>query len=116
MITALAVNAPGFPIAREAIAAAAMPMLADVHTAGYLAGGVPTALVASGIVTRCPECQKRMLEEQGLAARSALSAMDVALAELQALRRDMATLERRTRHLVHAEAEAATRRILKSPS
>lgn len=107
LIGTLAVNVPGFPIAREAIAASGW---AHGPTEGRLAfkvnGGTEvTALVASGLVTRCPECQRR----QALAGQPT-QRVDGDGRMLHLLE----VLEHRTRHLV-PEAVAAAARVVRPP-
>lgn len=101
LVAALAVNSPGFPIAREALAASGMAV-AQPRVTAHVAGGVQQSLVASGIVTRCAECAERArLDEAGGDLRAGL---DSAL-------RALAVLERRTRHLVPDAAEALAERL-----
>jgi hypothetical protein len=100
-IGALAVNVPGFPIAREAVTAAGLEQLpqAQLAASAYVADQVQTSLVAAGVVHRCPECQQRALR-----AATTPDPGD----EVRDLLR---TLELRTRHLAPAAAEHALRRI-----
>lgn len=110
LIGALAVNVPGFPIAREAIAASGWKRDA-IETTGRLAvrltgaGQTPTAIVASGMVTRCPECTKR-----AALARTAQRAAETG-SDPEVLRM-LQILEARTRHLV-PEAMAAAGRVIR---
>jgi hypothetical protein len=98
-IGALAVNVPGFPIAREAVTAAGLQQLplAALSASAYLADGVQTSLVASGIVQRCPDCQRRAMANR--AATPAGADPEV----LELLRK----VELRTRHLAGPAAEHA---------
>lgn len=104
-IGALAVNVPGFPIAREAVTAAGLQQLpaAQLTASAWLDDGVQQSLVAAGVVQRCPECQQR-----AMAARAGAEP-EVALSgeALDLLRK----LELRTRHLAPAAAEHALARI-----
>lgn len=59
MIATLAVNTPGFPIAREAITAAALEWFDTSSPRQRTEDGEVFALVASNQVTRCTECAKR---------------------------------------------------------
>lgn len=107
-IGALAVNVPGFPIAREAVTAAGLEQLpaAQLTASAYLDDQVQTSLVAAGVVQRCPECQKRALsaryEPEG---ENHLATPEV----LELLR----AIELRTRHLAPAAAEHVLRRIVR---
>lgn len=78
LICALMVNVPGFPVARETLAASAYATcgpggcgianqspLPQVHV-----GDGVTALVAAGIVTKCAECAERSRQESLTASRS----------------------------------------------
>lgn len=106
-IGALAVNVPGFPIAREAVTAAGvatLPMAGLVATA-YVDNGVQLSLTASGVVQRCPECQQRaMAARYGPPANQPDAGMTEALGILR-------RLELRTRHLVPVQAQAAVRAV-----
>ena len=99
-IGALAVNVPGFPIAREAVTAAGLQQLplAALSASAYMDDGVQTSLVASGIVQRCPDCQRR-----AMANRSQVPASSADPEVLDLLRK----VELRTRHLAPAAAEHA---------
>ena len=60
LIAALAVNGPGFPILRESIAASGLPPIASsTGPRVHIVDGRRTALVAAGVVHRCPECAER---------------------------------------------------------
>lgn len=101
LVAALAVNSPGFPIAREALAASGMAVV-EPRVQAHVAGGVQQSLVASGIVTRCEGCAElaRIKEADG----------DLR-AGLDAVMRAVATIERRTRHLVPDAEEALAARL-----
>ena len=103
-IGALAVNVPGFPIAREAVTAAGLQQLplAALSASAYLDDGVQTSLVASGIVQRCPDCQRRAMANRAADANR-LDGGEV----LDLLRK----VELRTRHLTPAAAEHALARL-----
>jgi len=110
-IGALAVSVPGFPIAREAVVAAALDQVPEAITASaYVNDGVQQSLVAAGVVQRCPECQRRAmaarLTPEAQANPNLLADPEV----LDLLRK----LELRTRHLAPAAAEHALRRIVRS--
>lgn len=107
-IGALAVNVPGFPIAREAVTAAGLEQLpaAQLTASAYLDDQVQTSLVAAGVVQRCPECQKRAMAVRANPAGENHLA-DPELMEL------VRAIELRTRHLAPAAAEHALRRIVR---
>lgn len=75
LCAALAVNSPGFPIAREALAAG-LGVMAPAPTI-HLDAGVQASLVAAGVVTRCADCAER----------------ERAVEPIEALRRRVARLE-----------------------
>jgi hypothetical protein len=61
LVAVLAVNTPGFPIAREALAASGL-VPADAREApsvGLVASGAVGSIVAAGLVYRCADCAKR---------------------------------------------------------
>lgn len=103
LIAGLSVNVPGFPIAREAVTASGLALVASAPMPrSRMNGGEVTALTAAGIVARCADCQKRR-EDAAAGRRTTTTETD----ELRLLR----VLERRTRHLIPAEVEAARARI-----
>lgn len=96
LIAGLAVNVPGFPIAREHLVASALSIVAAAQPRSHVADGVQLSLVASGIVHRCAECAQR---RQVLASGVLEAATPAELVEaLDILRR----LDHRTQHLVPA--------------
>ena len=103
LIGALSVNVPGFPIAREALAASAMAITAAAMTSSRMIGDDPIALVAAGMVARCADCQARAAEAALGRRRSSGDDGDV----LRLLR----VLEARTRHMIPIEAEATRARL-----
>lgn len=107
-IGALAVSVPGFPIAREAVTAAAVAQLptAGLVASAYVDNGVQLSLVASGVVQRCPECQQRQMAARYGPAAELVEGHGYAEA-LELLRK----LELRTRHLVPVQAQAAMRSV-----
>jgi hypothetical protein len=117
-IGALAVNVPGFPIAREAVTAAiparvpidarsrwVLPQ-AQLVASAYVDDGVQLSLTAAGVVQRCPECQRR-----AMAARHGEPAEHASNEALAILRR----LDARTRHLVPVQA-AADLAVIRRPA
>jgi hypothetical protein len=101
----LAVNTPGFPIAREALAASALAP-SDTTLSQRFGHGRALALVAAGRVTRCPECAERArLAARAQRVGDATVQISTALAEI---RDALAIQERRTRHL-QTDAVAAAR-------
>ncbi len=109
LVAALAVTTPGFPIAAEALVASGMQQIPVPQARAYVVNGEQRSLVASGIVRRCPECARRASsrtpsEERGqdlASLRAALTGMS----------RSLATIERRTRHLVPQAVEHAQARL-----
>jgi hypothetical protein len=98
LIGALAVNVPGFPIAREAIVASGLEVGTVTPMArAHVVRGEQQSLVAAGLVARCSECQKRL---QSGTAPVAVNADDGELLRL------LRVVEQRTRHLIPAEAAA----------
>ncbi len=118
LVAALAVNTPGFPIRREALTASGLAFdLPDVRPSARLIGGEAVTLTAAGMVRRCPDCARRAaaggpqrpaILERTEVARLVREALSDALAPLSA---DLARIERRTRHLVTAEAAALRQRV-----
>lgn len=98
----LAVNASGLPVQRERLAASALADLgwkiAPATLRASARNGEMTKLVGGNIVRRCPECAKRaaLAHQGGTVPDPRLDRIEAALA----------TIERRTRHLVPVEAEA----------
>lgn len=97
LIVGLSVNGPGFPVAREALAASAIGQVADATPHTYFANGVQTALVAATGAARCKECQERMTLRVNLQPD-----FDAAVAKM---------IERRTRHLIPEARDAMLARI-----
>lgn len=98
-IGALAVNVPGFPIAREHVTASGLSMpRASLAASAHVDNGQVMSLVASGVVQRCAECQERSMRGEPVTDFGAR--IETALSMLR-------TLELRTRHLVPTAAEHA---------
>lgn len=94
LIALQSVNNPGFPIAREALAASAIGSLAAAGgPVVHVENGVQLSLVAASPATRCPECQKRLMAANAVGPE-----------------RHLETLERRllarTQHLIPAARDA----------
>lgn len=110
LIGVLAVNTPGFPVARVAstsLAAAARPSVAVV-------GREQVSLTAAGLVHRCAECAERARQAAAAAlpgGGGVLTALDAMEGHLRAQGRLLRALDARTRHLVPAAAAAAAARI-----
>lgn len=116
MCAVLAVNVPGFPIAREALAASSLRQPApalDVPRVGLAASGEIASLVAAGMVERCSECAERARARASLAA--SVASADAVLALLEQVRSETLStlnrLERRTRHLEPVAASALAERV-----
>lgn len=100
MITAVAVNVPGFPIARRALVASGMRSVQPAmraHIVDTGAGREVLGIVASGIVEPCPECARRAaIVASAGAGPVGLDQVVLMLADLQT---GMERLDRRTAHL-----------------
>ena len=103
-IAGLAVNTPGFPVQRAAVLAAGGHVPAHVATRARVRNGAPVALVASGIVTACPECARRSSEP---------TTADV-LAVLAQATATLARIDARTEHLAEPAAEALRARVART--
>lgn len=103
MIAVLTVNGPGFPILREAMAASGLPPVAKATgpRVRYV-DGKRTALVAAGVVHRCPECAER----ERIAAAAQLNGQD--FAEMRAM---LQRIDRRTKALIPQAMAASAARI-----
>lgn len=111
MIAGLAVNVPGFPIARESILASGMELVASGRTGGSTADGVPQALVAAGIVHRCRDCAKRDAEAARKGGVATVTLSDDDRRILRSIDSRLGNLERRTMHLRGPAAQSAMSRI-----
>lgn len=111
LIAALSVNSPGFPVAREALAAASLPAPAEFTQpiVGML-DGEQIALVAAGAVHRCADCAARARAERELRVNLRL-ADDATMSVLTQMAGALGVIERRTRHLRNAAAADALARI-----
>ena len=112
----LSVNVPGFPIARESLAASALSAPATAPAAarvGLAEDGSVLSLVAAGMVERCSECAER--QRRDVAKADADSAVTAAIRSVAALvasvQSDLARVERRTRHLEPVAASALRERV-----
>lgn len=102
-IAALAVNVPGFPIAREYVSASGVRLpRASLAASAHVESGRVMSLTASGVVQRCRDCAARQRAARNGSTLDATEALrlDDALSLLR-------TLELRTRHLVPTAAEHA---------
>ncbi len=116
LCSVLAVNVPGFPIARESLAASALPHpvpALEAARVGLDESGALSSLVAAGMVSRCGECAER--ERLRSLAASADDHMTAGIAEVRAMlasvRAEIARVERRTRHLEPIAASALAERV-----
>ena len=101
-IAALAVNVPGFPIAREFVTASGLHMArASLAASAHVDNGQVMSLTASGVVQRCADCAARQRQAENM--RSLGATGEQVQNALDLLR----TLELRTRHLVPTAAEHA---------
>ncbi len=102
-IGAIAVNVPGFPIAREYVTASGLSMpRASLAASAHVDNGQVMSLVASGVVQRCSDCQRRAMRSTTDAERL-VAAGQRSDEMLDLLHR----IELRTRHLVPTAAEHA---------
>jgi hypothetical protein len=102
LVAILSVNKPGFPVRREAIAAAALPAdsLSDgAAVSAHVVGRTVMALTGANRVRPCPECNQRHA-----AAQTASRRENAQLDRIEAL---LARLDRRTAHLNGAALSAA---------
>jgi hypothetical protein len=102
-IAALAVNVPGFPIAREFVTASGLHMArASLAASAHVDNGQVMSLTASGVVQRCADCaqRQRQADAAGMSVTDFGARVETALSMLR-------TLELRTRHLVPTAAEHA---------
>lgn len=99
-IAALAVNVPGFPIAREFVTASGLHMArASLAASAHVDNGQVMSLTASGVVQRCADCATRLraaVREDGQGTTFSAELIEM-------VRR----IELRTRHLVPTAAEHA---------
>jgi hypothetical protein len=102
-IAALAVNVPGFPIAREFVTASGLHMArASLAASAHVDNGQVMSLTASGVVQRCADCAAR----QRAAVRAAGDGPVVFSGSAELLEM-VRRIELRTRHLVPTAAEHA---------
>lgn len=106
LMAGLAVNGPGFPIARQALAASGLTVPSMPMPRLAVRGGVQVSLVAAGIVSRCAECERRRQQAAEFAANG--HAPNVDLGEVLSV---LKVIERRTRPLVPQAAAALRTRI-----
>lgn len=129
LISVLAVNAPGFPITRRAIVASGLPAASLPQVRARVSSDVTgeLSLIASGVVTRCRECQRRATEDAQLVtgertvarldvqldtlSRRLLAALD---GRLDTIDETLARLDSRTRHLRADAAESLRQRMAAS--
>lgn len=109
LIAVLSVNAPGFPIVREALAAGAAPQPLTAATVGMDDDGAQLSLVAAGVVQRCADCARREREARSL--RVGVELADESLRIMRLVSSQLSVLERRTRHLVPAAMQAQLQRL-----
>lgn len=112
MVTALAVNVPGFPISRRALVASGMAAPSQPRLAANLVDGEVRGLVASGIVRPCTECARRnaVLASATLEHTSDPGTEQI-LDLLAGIQEQLGVLDRRTRHMRGDAAEAIRARL-----
>lgn len=102
-IGAIAVNVPGFPIAREHVTASGLSMpRASLAASAHVDNGQVMSLTASGVVQRCADCAARQRQAEMSAGDGPITFHGSAEL-LELVRR----IELRTRHLVPTAAEHA---------
>lgn len=107
LVGALSVNVGGYPIVREVVTASGWSLTASAPMLrSRVDHGQPQSLTAAGIVARCADCQKQQAAGTPR-TKPGPSSTDL-LSELVTM---LAVVERRTRHLIPVEAEAARARI-----
>jgi hypothetical protein len=114
LIGVLAVNVPGFPIAREALAASGVELLPEAHAGAVERDGDQLAVVAAGTVRRCAECQRRAAIAASAGAPSAEAARRQSGSDdgrLARIERTLQVIERRTRPLVASARQALVEEI-----
>lgn len=102
LIVGLSVNGPGFPVAREALAASGLQQIPEVRTRTHIVDGVQTTLVAATAVSRCKDCAQRSRNQNDLGDLRAGFARVLETVE---------RIDRRTAHLVEPAAAATLARI-----
>lgn len=111
MCAVLSVNSPGFPIARETIAASGMVVPTVERPAAFFDGGELVSLVAAGVVERpCPDCAERARLEHELRTS------DEVLAALREIRSRLVAIDARTAHLRSDARDALRARMRPSNS
>lgn len=113
-ITALAVNAPGFPILRESLMASAIPSLPALSAAPsvHFADGEIATLLASGAVQRCAGCAERA--RQKAESGEMMSLLRGLSSRVERMDRTLGSIDLRTRHMRPA-AKAHTLERLRIP-
>lgn len=114
LIAVLAVSSPGFPVVREAalVAAAGVHLSTSPPLRARQVDGQLEALVASGIVRRCPDCARAA----NAAARTPHGSDPAVMATLARVADLVGRVERRTRHLISAEAAHQADRMMRGGS
>lgn len=108
LIGILSVNQPGFPIARQQLAASGFAGIPDAGLRITTRGDRIVRMSGAGIVSACPECQKR--RQIAASARNGATD-DVVARRLSEIGATLALVEQRTRHLIGPAAELARQRL-----
>lgn len=111
LIGGLAVNVPGFPIAREALAASGLETMPEVRTRGAEADHRQVSLVAAGLVTRCVECQRAALAAAGGRRVEEPGPSREVETLLRSVLDRLGVIELRTRHLRTPARDDVARRL-----
>lgn len=115
MIAAQAVNVPGFPIAREAMAASGLALPTVHGPSSRTTDGRVVSLTAAGMVRRaCPDCEARRAAQTAILS-SVEDTADLA-GRLDRIEATLARIDRRTAPLRVEAAAALVQRIGPSPT
>lgn len=108
LIGILSVNQPGFPIARQQLAASGYAAIPDARLRVTTHGDRIVRMSGAGVVSACPECLKR----RHMATNGALRVNDDVVAQrLAEIGATLTLVEQRTRHLIGPAAELARQRL-----
>jgi hypothetical protein len=100
LIGVLAVTIQGFPVQRRQLAASGLTGMAEAgQPRVHIQNGEQVSLIGGAMVRRCPECQRRAMAAQA-------GQLGPSLTEFRELLAKLDLVERRTRHLVPAQAAA----------
>lgn len=110
-IAGLAVNVPGFPIARRALVASGMT-IASPTVRAHMVNNEVQAITAAGIVQPCPECARRAAIVAS--ARAGEVSLETLADQLALVAGTVDAIDRRTAHLGSDAAAALGARIART--